>query len=299
MPRKNASRRGGDATARQNSKDSPANTKNRRPAQAPSWRDVIPVHPAAEFFPPLSETDPAALKKLGEDIKAHGLTSPVVIVREDGRDSLLDGRNRLDALELIGHRLLKHGECSLGPCGIQYFVPTARFSAYDFVISANIHRRHLTVEQKRDLITKLLKATPEKSDRQIAGMVKASPTTVGTVRAKMEATGDVSNLDTRRDTKGRQQPARKRAGAQLRKVLRADRAENLDQKGDIGPSSSAELVQLQARIGELESENHRLEHENAALRRRIVELEKATASAAPPADDDGLGIPDFLRRAAP
>jgi regulator of replication initiation timing len=82
-------------------------------------------------------------------------------------------------------------------------------------------------------------------------------------------------------------------------VLRADRAENLDQKGDIGPSSSAELVQLQARIGELESENHRLEHENAALRRRIVELEKATASAAPPADDDGLGIPDFLRRAAP
>ena len=51
------------------------------------------------------------------------------------------------------------------------------------------------------------KADPSKSDRQIAETVKASPTTVGTVRAKMEANGDVSNLDTRRDTKGREQPA--------------------------------------------------------------------------------------------
>jgi hypothetical protein len=78
-----------------------------------------------------------------------------------------------------------------------------------YVISANIHRRHLTAEQKRDLIAKLLKAQPEKSDRQIADTVKASPTTVGTVRAKMEAAGDVSKLDTRRDRKGRQQPASK------------------------------------------------------------------------------------------
>ena len=56
---------------------------------------------------------------------------------------------------------------------------------YGYVISANIHRRHLTAEQKRELIAKLLKATPEKSDRQIAETVKASPTTVGTVRAEM------------------------------------------------------------------------------------------------------------------
>src|SRR5262249_61808449 len=73
--------------------------------------------------------------------------------------------------------------------------------------SANTHRRHLTAEQKRELIAKLIKATPEKSDRQIAETVKASPTTVGTVRAEMEAKGDVSKLDTRRDSKGRKQPA--------------------------------------------------------------------------------------------
>jgi hypothetical protein len=54
-----------------------------------------------------------------------------------------------------------------------------------------------------------VKANPEKSDRQIAKTVKVSPTTVGTVRTKMEAKGDVSKLDTREDTKGRRQPARK------------------------------------------------------------------------------------------
>jgi hypothetical protein len=69
--------------------------------------------------------------------------------------------------------------------------------------------RHLTAEQKRDLIAKLIKATPEKSNRQIAETVKVSPTTVGTVRAELEATGDVSKLDTRTDSQGREQPARK------------------------------------------------------------------------------------------
>jgi hypothetical protein len=39
--------------------------------------------------------------------------------------------------------------------------------------------------------------------------VKASPTTVGTVRAQMEDTGLVSRLDTRTDKRGRQQPANK------------------------------------------------------------------------------------------
>jgi ATP-dependent DNA ligase len=78
-----------------------------------------------------------------------------------------------------------------------------------YVVSANLYRRHLSRELKRELIEKLLKAQPEKSDRQIAATVKASPTTVGTVRAELEKAGDVSKLDTRTDTAGRQQPAAK------------------------------------------------------------------------------------------
>jgi hypothetical protein len=66
MPGKKLSRRAGDATAR-DSKAVPANIKITHQPQAPSpsWRDVLPVHPAAELFEPLS---PDELRALGEDI---------------------------------------------------------------------------------------------------------------------------------------------------------------------------------------------------------------------------------------
>jgi hypothetical protein len=73
-----------------------------------------------------------------------------------------------------------------------------------------VPQRCLSAGEKRDLIAKLLKTDPAKSDRQIAETAKASPTTVGTVRAKLEAKGAVSKMDTRRDSNGRQQPATKR-----------------------------------------------------------------------------------------
>jgi N6-adenosine-specific RNA methylase IME4 len=185
---------------------------------AKSWRDVLPVHPAADLLPLMS---PDELRELGEDIRARGLLVPVVLYRDRNGDlSLLDGRNRLDAMEcagiefeikeipLLGWRVTGGGV--LNPAG-ETVAMVEDIDQYAFVISANIHRRHLTSEQKRDLIAKLLRATPEKSNRQIAETVKASPTTVGTVRAEMEATGDVSKLDTRRDSRGRQQPASKAA----------------------------------------------------------------------------------------
>jgi hypothetical protein len=96
---------------------------------------------------------------------------------------------------------------------------------YTFVVAANLHRRHLTAEQKRDLIDKLLKATPEKSDRQIADAIKASPTTVGKRRKTLEDTGDVSTMDTRTDTKGRQQQAHKPPTKDPSISAIADRAE--------------------------------------------------------------------------
>jgi ParB-like chromosome segregation protein Spo0J len=180
-----------------------------------SWRDVLPIHPAAELFPRMS---PDELRVLGEDIKKNGLKIPVTVWCGKGEPlQLLDGRNRLDAMEAVDIPIKRLKRF------IEYYCEApmvwedasqciaADTNPYEYVISANIHRRHLTAEQKRDLIAKLIKATPEKSDRQIAETVKASPTTVGTVRAEMEAKGDVSKLDTRTDTKGRQQPVKKSA----------------------------------------------------------------------------------------
>src|SRR6202030_2196255 len=47
-------------------------------------------------------------------------------------------------------------------------------AAVAYVISKNIRRRHLTHEQKREVIEKLLRTDPTKSDRQIA---RPRPTT--------------------------------------------------------------------------------------------------------------------------
>jgi hypothetical protein len=208
---------------------------------SPSWRDVLLIHPAAELFPRMSADD---LKALGEDIKKNGLASPIVLWSPgypyDGNEQrprlVLDGISRLDAMERVGlsvvndkgqpsdafgarfRQLFESKQVhSLSLSALRDGVGPARVEPdvdpYAYVISANINRRHLTAEQRRDLIAKLIKATPEKSDRQIAETVKASPTTVGTVRAEMESKGDVSKLDTRTDSRGRQQSAHRAPSA--------------------------------------------------------------------------------------
>jgi hypothetical protein len=77
------------------------------------------------------------------------------------------------------------------------------------VVALNLHRRHLTAERKRDVIAKLLKANPESSNLQIAKQVKADDKTVAKVRRELESRSDIPNVETRTDSKGRNQPSRK------------------------------------------------------------------------------------------
>ena len=186
-----------------------------------SWRDVLPIHPACELFPPLS---PEELRALGEDIKQHGLRSPITLYQKRGDPlQLVDGRSRLDGIEVAGMMIkitkdLKvfwyaDDEDDKYPIDVDVHVLHRGDDPYEFVLSANLHRRHLTAGQKRDVIAKLLQADPTKSDRQIAEQTKTSPTTVGKVRAEKEAVGDVSTMDTRTDTKGRQQQAHRTTSA--------------------------------------------------------------------------------------
>jgi hypothetical protein len=96
----------------------------------------ISVHPAADLFPMLSDTE---LADLAKDIKEHGLVHPVVMFK----DVLLDGRNRLAA------------------CKIAEVEPT--FTEYDgddpigFVISVNILRRQLDPSQRAGVGVRLKK----------------------------------------------------------------------------------------------------------------------------------------------
>src|SRR5262249_19725522 len=231
-----------------------------------SWRSTLPIHPAAELFPRMS---PDELRALGEDIVKTALW------RRDSKSqpSLLDGISRLDAIEIaIGSEVIV-GAPSLTAgdflaCN-KVTVLDKSDDPYTYVISANIHRRHLTAEQKRELIAKLIKAMPEKSDRQIAATAKASPTTAGTVRANLEPKAEVSKLATRTDAKGVKQPARKQPTNKPRTTVPkvgaspATGSHSNNAGHDVGPDSTSEAAGLRARNRELEHEKHHLE--NASL----------------------------------
>jgi hypothetical protein len=150
----------------------------------------LKFHPLADLVPSMRDSEYEDLKA---DIKANGLLMPIVLF--EGK--VLDGRHRLRACRAVDvePRFTEGTDWIGDPAG--------------FVLSANLHRRHLTAEQKRDLIAKLLKAQPEKSDRQIGKQVGVHHTTISTARKAAEARGEISHVETRVDTKGRKQPAKK------------------------------------------------------------------------------------------
>ena len=120
---------------------------------------------------------------------------------------------------------------------------------HGFVVAVNIRRRHLTAEQKHDLVKKLIKADPAKSDRQIAKLVDASPTTVGTDRKALEATGDVSKLDTRTDSKGRHQPASKTKTAAVKSAKTKSKPGQPEQQIDLEEAIAAADAETSAAAG--------------------------------------------------
>lgn len=157
------------------------------------------------MLPPIAQDE---LRELGEDIKRRGLQSPIsIFTGEDGVERLLDGINRLDAMEMVGIDIVKDGDIN------RDIVPAENIAGnvdpYAYVLSANLLRPHLTTEQKRNVIAELLKANPEKSNRQIAKMVGVDHKTATKVRREKEATGEIPQLKTTKGKDGKLRPARK------------------------------------------------------------------------------------------
>ena len=149
-----------------------------------SWRDHIKVHPAADLFPMMSESE---LRELGEDIKENGQRVQVVLWKDPspgGEYWLIDGRNRLDAMELAGL-------CVFDKIGRQkFFWRLMDGDPYEVVLSLNLLRRNLTDGQRRELIGKIIKAKPEASNVTIAKETGTSEPTVRRVRNGLSSSGD-------------------------------------------------------------------------------------------------------------
>jgi hypothetical protein len=254
------------------------------------WRDHLKVHPAAELFPLMS---PDELRELANDIRAHGLRTPAVLQYPGGTPVLVDGRNRLDALALLG------AEVAPNNSAIFEHIPDDA-DPYTVVISANVHRRHLTAEQKREVIAKLLKATLERSNRHLAKVLKVDDKTVASVRREMEGRAEIPHVAMRTDSKGRQQLARKPPPRTRTKLKNPTPPLNSLSWSEAGPEVRRKFVDavcLKA-LWDAASPDQR-----AALREHIHENERrndivisAAAATAAPESDDPFAIPTFLQR---
>jgi hypothetical protein len=203
---------------------------------------VLPVHPAADLFPLMSRDE---LIALANDIEKNGLRTQILFWAKDhedwkrGKFQLLDGRNRLDAMEVAGidrpkcFGLVQDGKPKF-PFHYQCLFGDLGHDPYTVVISTNIHRRHLTAEQRRDLIANVLKAKPELSDRAIAKQVKADGKTVAKVRAE-QANADVPHTTERTEASGRKARGRKPKKRDLERERRAREDRKLAARGDPPP----------------------------------------------------------------
>ena len=310
---------------------------------ATSWRDTLKIHPAADLFPLMSADEQ---RVHGEDIVKKGLTSPIALWQADGKTApvLLDGRNRLDGVEIatgcqvqvVQEPIHSRSRTTLWSikAGDEWIADDkvvlldASVDPYAYVVSANIHRRHLTPEKKRELIGKLLAAKPEASNVSIAKIAKADDKTVAAVRREKEATSEIPKLTKRvgADGRARKQPSTRKPWSRERWVAKQAESAEKNRKlaelagskpggataarADIGATSTGELARLNVCIGDLQIENRRLTNENLALKAELAKTKDELAKVkteldeiiAAQADDSALpstdagdkpGLPDL------
>ncbi len=154
--------------------DSVERSNNHRNGSAPDRQDQRGFQP----MPALTADEYAALKA---DVAARGVLVPILV---DQHGRLIDGHHRRQVAQELGI-----------DCPTEVRPVASDEEALDLAVTINATRRHLTREQRRDLIRAEIDRRPEDSDRAIARRVGCSPSTVGAVRAEK-----VSNLDTPADS---------------------------------------------------------------------------------------------------
>jgi hypothetical protein len=100
---------------------------------------TLQPHPFADIFPPPDEQS-VGFRALLEDIKANGVQQPIYMYE----DKVIDGNNRVRACQLLKLELSCH--------------QVHKYTGSDpigFVLSINLHRRHLNESQRAMVAAKL------------------------------------------------------------------------------------------------------------------------------------------------
>lgn len=116
----------------------------------------FPVHPAADWFPMM---EGEAFDAFVEDIRQNGQMEEVVL---DRAGQVIDGRNRLRACKILS--VIPRTSVYTGD------------DVYQYVVSHNLHRRHLT-DGQRAMIAARLAQRPRGGDQRANGDITDCPPT--------------------------------------------------------------------------------------------------------------------------
>ena len=227
--------------------------------------DTIFGLPYADLLPPLDDSDLSALR--GDIAARQAVIVPIVI---DEARNVIDGANRLRIAASLGIREV--------PVEVRLGLSAAEKE--QLAEDLNLHRRHLSREQMRLFVGRRLVRAPQQSDRRIASELGVDHKTVGSLRQEAERRGEIPHVDTRLDTKGRRQPARRPTvvrGVGLRQVGRvADMAADIAQAAAADPHKHGRLLDAIGRTGQVGGA-----HRNLMVSRRA----DAIAAEPPPLPD--------------
>jgi ParB-like chromosome segregation protein Spo0J len=187
-----------------------------------------------QSFLPISAEDRERLKR---DIEKSGeIRDPIKIYYDnDGNPMILGGFNRWHIAQELGWEFV--------PCEVMNVDPKER---RELAIMDNLARRHMTREQKQKIVEMFLKNDPVQSDRTIAKKTGADHKTVGTVRSKLEATGEIPQLEKRAGADGKIRKAEPERPAKSVKNRRAIFNAILDAVDDMDSIDLHKLAVLSA-----------------------------------------------------
>jgi ParB-like chromosome segregation protein Spo0J len=138
-----------------------------------------------QVMPDLSPEEYAALKN---SIAERGVEVPIV---EDAAGNIIDGHHRKRAweeLKALGFDLADLPRETRTDLGTDQ-------AKRDLALSLNLQRRHLNRQQRKEVISSALKATPERSDRWLADVVGADHKTISSVRRHLEVRGEIPQVN--------------------------------------------------------------------------------------------------------
>jgi len=132
-------------------------------------------HRLSEIFPRMTGEE---IDVLAKDIQANGLKEPITM----HEDKILDGNNRYKACLKIGYRFKE--------IDFRLFDPKVQGDALAFVVSANLHRRHLNETQRAGIAATLVTTQlgynqynrTSVTNKQAADMLGVSEATVKTAK---------------------------------------------------------------------------------------------------------------------